>query len=98
MVLIGYLGGPTHYAPTGWFTTTIGQMLLFLGVVTLVSAGMEQTTVEVARRIDTLGEQLERMEYNVQASVSANEDELESELRAEIAHLRQQLADQRHGG
>lgn len=97
MVLVGYLGGPTHYAPTGWFTTTVGQMLLFLGVVTLVSAGMEQTTVEVAKRIDTLGEQLERMEHNVHASAVAAEAEIEAELRAEIAQLRQQLSEQGRG-
>jgi hypothetical protein len=93
MVLVGYLGGPTHYAPTGWFTTTVGQMLLFLGVVTLVSAGMEQTTVEVAKRIDNLGEQLERMEHNVHANTVAADAEIEAELRAEIASLRQQLSE-----
>ena len=93
MVLVGYLGGPLHYAPTGWFTTTVGQMLLFLGVVTLVSAGMEQTTVEVAYRIDTLGEQLNRIEYHSQSQNVTPEGDLESELRAEIAHLRQQLSE-----
>ena len=95
MVLVGYLGGPLHYAPTGWFTTTVGQMLLFLGVVTLVSAGMEQTTVEVANRIDTLGEQLDRMEYHGQSQAATTESE--AELRAEIAHLRQQLSDRGRG-
>jgi len=93
MVLVGYLGGPMHYAPTGWFTTTVGQMLLFLGVVTLVSAGMEQTTVEVAHRIDTIGEQLDRMEYLSQSSNAGPDAEVEAELRAEIAHLRQQLSE-----
>jgi hypothetical protein len=97
LVLFGYLGGPAHYAPTGWFTTTVGQMLLFLGVVTLVSAGMEQTTVEVAYRIDSLGEQLDRMEYQTHASAVAAEPDLEAELRAEIAHLRQQLSEQGRG-
>jgi hypothetical protein len=62
LVLMGYFGGPASYAPTGWLVTTAGQMLLFLGVVTLVSGGMEQTTQEVARRIDTLGERLVRIE------------------------------------
>jgi len=62
LVLMGYFGGPANYATTGWLITTAGQMLLFLGVVTLVSGGMEQTTQEVARRIDTLGERLIRIE------------------------------------
>ena len=41
---------------------TAGQMMLFLGVVTLVSGGMEQTTQEVARRVDSLGERLVKIE------------------------------------
>lgn len=63
LVLMGYFIGPASYATTGWLVTTAGQMLLFLGVVTLVSGGMEQTTQEVARRIDTLGERLIRIEH-----------------------------------
>jgi len=62
LVLMGYFGGPASYVTTGWLVTTAGQMLLFLGVITLVSGGMEQTTQEVARRIDTLGERLVRIE------------------------------------
>lgn len=62
LVLMGYFGGPASYATTGWLVTTAGQMLLFLGVITLVSGGMEQTTQEVARRIDTIGERLIRIE------------------------------------
>ena len=63
LILMGYFGGPGHYTTTGWLVTTAGQMLLFLGVVTLVSGGMEQTTQEVARRIDTLGDRLVRIEH-----------------------------------
>ncbi len=62
MVVWGYFGGPPHFTPTGWLITTAGQMLLFLGVVTLVSGGMEQTTDEVSRRIEWLGERLIRIE------------------------------------
>jgi hypothetical protein len=92
LVLWGYLGGPPDMAPTGWFTTTVGQMLLFMGVVTLVSAGMEQTTVEVSRRVDTIGEQLTRLERaTAQAASAAADAEVEAQLRAEIAELRQQL-------
>lgn len=90
MVLVGYLGGPSHYAPTGWFTTTIGQMLLFLGVVTLVSAGMEQTTLEVTRRVDALGEQLGRLEQTTEQALS--DADREAELQAEINALRRELA------
>lgn len=62
MVLWGYFGGPERYTPTGWLMATAGQMLLFLGVVTLVSGGMEQTTHEVSRRIERLGDQIIRIE------------------------------------
>lgn len=62
LVLSSYFGGPEQYAPTGWLMTTIGQMMLFLGVVTLVSGGLEQTTQEVARRIERLGDRLIRIE------------------------------------
>ena len=62
LVLWGYFGGPVGYTTTGWLVTTAGQMLLFLGVVTLVAGGMEQTTEEVARRIDVLGEKILRFE------------------------------------
>lgn len=68
LVLVGYFGGPANYATTGWLVTTAGQMLLFLGVITLISGGMEQTTQEVARRIDTLGERLQRIEQATQRS------------------------------
>ena len=62
LVLWSYFGGPANYAPTGWLVTTVGQMLLFLGIITLVSGGIEQTTEEVTRRIDTLGERIIRIE------------------------------------
>lgn len=66
MVLLGYFGGSSWqaYAPTGWLITTIGQMLLFLGVVTLVSGGMEHTTDEVSRRIDRIGHRMIRIEMH----------------------------------
>lgn len=66
LVLSGYFGGPLHYAPTGWLIAAVGQMLLFLGVVTLVSGGMEQTVDEVAWRIDYLAERIVHLEHMVQ--------------------------------
>ncbi|QDT95483.1 hypothetical protein [Gimesia aquarii] len=58
LVLWGYYGGPANYASTGWLISTAGQMLLFLGVITLVSAGMEQTSSSVSRRIDRLSQRI----------------------------------------
>lgn len=63
LVIVGYFGGPASYAPTGWLVATIGQMMLFLGVVTLVSNGMEHTSTEVRRAVDErVGEVTERLE------------------------------------
>lgn len=62
LVLWGYFGGPASYAPTGWLTTMAGQMILILGVVTLVSGGMEQTNEDVRVRIERLGECMIRIE------------------------------------
>ncbi len=62
LVLSGYFGGPSNYAPTGWLVAAVGQMFLFLGVVTLVSGGMEQTVDEVAWRIETLTERISHLE------------------------------------
>lgn len=62
VVLWGFFGGPENFAPTGWLVTTIGQMFLFLGVVTLISSSMEQTSADMANRIDALGQRLIRIE------------------------------------
>ncbi len=62
MVIWSYFGGPANYAPTGWLLATAGQMLLFFGVVTLVSGGLEQTTEQVNRRIEQLGDHIIRIE------------------------------------
>jgi hypothetical protein len=103
LILVGYFGGPTTYAPTGWLITTVGQMFLFLGVVTLVSGGMEQTTNEVARRVDTLGEKIARLEHRALASFprgpsfpvenAATDNRLhrEQQLREQIALLQHEL-------
>ena len=62
LVIWGYFGGPADYAPTGWLIATGGQMLLFLGVVTLVAGGLDQTSRDVRVRVESLGERLIRIE------------------------------------
>jgi len=105
MVLVSYFGGQPQHAPTGWLITTAGQMLLFLGVVTLVSGGMEQTTQEVARQIDTLSEKILRIEQHSQTYIPAwnsmasrefggshsRHDSVETQLRDQISRLERQL-------
>ncbi|MCP4171499.1 MAG: hypothetical protein GY758_12075, partial [Fuerstiella sp.] len=62
MVIYGHFGGYSEYTPTGWLVTTVAQMMLFLGVINLVSGGIEQTNDDVSQRINVLGEQLRRIE------------------------------------
>jgi len=49
----------------GWLISTIGQMLLFLGIVTLVSSGMEQTTQEVRRSVNEVSRKLDLIEDRI---------------------------------
>ena len=62
IVVYGHFGGYANYTPTGWLVTTVGQMLLFLGVINLVSGGMEQSNDEVSQRIEALGQHILRIE------------------------------------
>jgi len=48
--------------PTSWLIATGGQMLLFLGLIMLVSSGLEQTSEDVHRQVRALGDQLHRIE------------------------------------
>ncbi len=95
MVLWGYFGGPDSYTPTGWLLATAGQMLLFLGVVTLVSGGMEQTTHEVSRRIQMLGDQIVRIEQHAQEQLLAGPHFARED---ESAQGQRPTADTRHHG
>lgn len=81
MVLSGYFGGPTNYATTGWLVSAVGQMLLFLGVVTLVSGGMEQTVDEVSWRIDSLAEHIIHLEKTIAAQQALLQDARRRERR-----------------
>lgn len=62
IVICGHFLGYSDYTPTGWLVTTVAQMMLFLGVINLVSGGIDQTNEDVSNRINTLGEQLLRIE------------------------------------
>ncbi|MEM9703419.1 MAG: hypothetical protein AAF907_13350, partial [Planctomycetota bacterium] len=70
-VVWSYFGGPPGYAPTGWLLTTGGQMMLFLGIVTLIAGGMDKTTHEVRTRIETLGGSLARIEQAQKQAMKA---------------------------
>jgi len=65
-VLWGYFGEIEQYASTGWLIATAGQMLLLLGIVTLVGGGMQQTTHEVTQRIEHLGGRIIRIEESTE--------------------------------
>ena len=94
-VVWSYFGGPPGYAPTGWLLTTAGQMLLFLGIVTLIAGGMEKTTHEVRTRIETLGGSLARIEQAQKQAMKAPHIPAEAfaaGAAAERAQAREQVA------
>lgn len=99
VVIYGHFGGHSEYTPTGWLVTTVAQMLLFLGVINLVSGGIEQTNDDVSRRINSLGEHLLRIEQvtadalrgpRIPASAYTEQDqaELEEATDAVMAEVR----------
>lgn len=61
LVMWSYFGGPNRYMPTGWLIAAVGQMLLFLGVIALISSGLDQTSHEVGWRVDHLAEEVHSM-------------------------------------
>ncbi|MFK7820437.1 MAG: hypothetical protein AB8G99_17080 [Planctomycetaceae bacterium] len=96
VVVGGYFGGYSNYTPTGWLIVTVGQMLLFLGVINMVSGGMEQSNNEVSHRIEVLGERLLRMEASthealrgprIPASRYAEGEVAESETSRSQSHV-----------
>ncbi len=60
-VIWGYFGGVTNYLPMGWLVLSFGQMLLFLGMVTMVSCSVEQTSTDITRQLAEIQKQLARM-------------------------------------
>ena len=84
VVLLEYFGGQGNYAPTGWLVAAVGQMLLFLGLVTLVSAGIEQAVDEVAWRIADLEHRLEE-HFSSQRVLPRQPDQSSVQDRSEAA-------------
>ena len=66
LVIWASFGKSPQYAPTGWLICTVGQMLLFMGVTTLISGGMQQTSHEVTRRVEYLGDRFLRFEQSAE--------------------------------
>ncbi|MCH2211860.1 MAG: hypothetical protein MK110_11190 [Fuerstiella sp.] len=69
IVIYGHFGGYSEYTPTGWLVTTVAQMMLFLGIINLVSGGIEQNNNDVSRRINVLGDQLMRIEQVTESAM-----------------------------
>jgi hypothetical protein len=62
LILWNRFGQPPVDTPTSWLVATAGQILLFLGVVNLISRGMQQTTEEISHQVRSLHQQLSRIE------------------------------------
>lgn len=73
MILMGYFGGKEGLAPQGWLISTIGQMSLLLGIVTLVSSGIEQSSNEVTNHIASLDDRIMRIEMATLANYSSRQ-------------------------
>ena len=91
LVLWSYFKSPQHaqYAPTGWLICTVGQMLLFLGVTTLISGGMQQTSHEVTRRVEYIGDRMLRFEQSAEQLLRGphfNEMRQRAKGKAKAAH------------
>lgn len=61
MVISAHYSGNLSNAATGWLTASVGQMLLFLGVITVVSQGIEQTRRELQTKLTKLERRLKRL-------------------------------------
>lgn len=104
LVLLGHFGNLASYAPTGWIIATAGQMLLFLGVVTLVAAGLEQVQQSWRQSHADLTRRFDRLERSTREALAADEtssadetlrtvpsssrDQRIAELTAELDRLR----------
>ena len=99
LVLWSYFGKSpqhAHYAPTGWLICTIGQMLLFLGVTTLISGGMQQTSHEVTRRVEYIGDRMLRFEQSAEQLLRGphfNEKHQRSKTKVKAAPAAEELDD-----
>jgi hypothetical protein len=62
LVIWSHYGGPASYAPSGWLINALGQMLFFLGLVNLVSGGLEQSAADFREQLLRLRTQLQRLE------------------------------------
>lgn len=86
MVIYGHFGGHAEYTPTGWLVTTVAQMMLFLGVINLVSGGIEQNNVDVSARINHLGEQLMRIEQVTEEAIRGPRIDPRRYMDSDAAH------------
>lgn len=59
-VLISFAFGDSP--ASGWVMAVLGHLLVLLGVVTLVTHGLEQSAADTAERLERLGERLHRIE------------------------------------
>jgi|GEM_PF-5220702 len=71
LVVIGYFKGPPNYMPMGWIINAFGQLLLYLGIVTLVSNKMDRMKSSLISEFHYIREQ-----YRPHTTSAA--DELES--------------------
>ncbi|OYW15101.1 MAG: hypothetical protein B7Z55_15265, partial [Planctomycetales bacterium 12-60-4] len=62
LVISSHYGAPPQRAVSGWLLAVVGQMMLFLGVITMVSHGLDQSQAEIFRGVKRLSRKLRRLE------------------------------------
>lgn len=62
VVVVGVYQDATRHAVSGWLMAAIGQMLLLLGIVTIVTTSLEQAQQRFQKGVDRLERRLRRLE------------------------------------
>lgn len=71
-VVAGHFGQTPRAAVNGWLLAAVGQMLLLLGVTTLISSGIEQSRQEMHQRLSRIERRLRRIRHTRQQNPSGH--------------------------
>lgn len=61
-VIWGYFENISNYLPLGWLVLTFGQMMLFLGLITMVSTGMDDSRNRILGEMGEISSRLRTLE------------------------------------
>lgn len=61
-IVWSFYDGPEHIVPAGWIMVFAGQLMLFLGLVTLITSGVKELRSDVVNRVDFIRSLLSRLD------------------------------------